>query len=74
VECGDLIDVVSDVEDWPHVRESVHTVRFLYDVTLIDGALRAEVDGTTDRVEWQALEHAFALPLMLFVRAVLERR
>ncbi|MDX6197690.1 MAG: 8-oxo-dGTP diphosphatase [Actinomycetota bacterium] len=73
VACGELLDVVSDVMDWPHVRESVHTVRLLYAVTHVDGTLRGEANGTTDAVEWRPLEDASGLPLMPFVRDALSR-
>jgi 8-oxo-dGTP diphosphatase len=73
VTCGELLDVVSDVTDWPHVRESVHTLRLLYGVAHVDGVLRAETDGTTDAVAWHPLEDASRLPLIPFVRDVLSR-
>lgn len=51
----------------------MHTLRFLYDVTLLGGALRAETDGTTDTVTWYPFAEAMRLTLMPFVAAALSK-
>lgn len=43
-----------------------HTDRLVYDVSVTGGSLRAEADGTTDRVEWVAASDLGSLPLMPF--------
>jgi 8-oxo-dGTP diphosphatase len=43
-----------------------HTDRLVYDVSVIGGSLRAEADGTTDRVEWIPSHSLAGLPLMPF--------
>ena len=50
-----------------------HTDRIVYDVEPVGGALRAEVDGTTDGVEWAAPEDlaSAGLPLMPFTARLL---
>jgi 8-oxo-dGTP diphosphatase len=71
VEPAALLDVLSEVTDLPERNEQVHTVRVLYDVRLVDGSLLCEADGTTDAVAWHSVPDALSLPLMPFVRAVL---
>ncbi|WP_433300762.1 NUDIX domain-containing protein [Actinoplanes sp. CA-030573] len=46
-----------------------HTDRIVYDVTVVGGSLRAEIEGTTDLVEWVA--DPSSLALMPFTAAVL---
>ena len=50
-----------------------HTDRILYDVAAADGTLRAEADGTTERVEWVTPADLAGLPLMPFTAAALGR-
>jgi 8-oxo-dGTP diphosphatase len=50
-----LSDVVSDVRRRPN-GDRIHTVRILFTVALAGGELRDEVEGTTDQVQWFALE------------------
>ena len=41
-----------------------HGLRIIYRTELVGGALRHEVDGTTDLCSWWALEEARQLPLV----------
>ncbi|MEV6845549.1 NUDIX domain-containing protein [Actinoplanes sp. NPDC051411] len=50
-----------------------HTDRLVYDVSIIGGSLRAEADGTTDRVEWVVSSDLPELPLMPFTAYLLGR-
>lgn len=65
-----LRDVTADVEVLPNGNLE-HTDRIIYDVMPVGGSLRAEVDGTTDLVEWVAPDALEALPLMPFTARVL---
>ena len=51
VAVGPLLDVLSDVRTVPD-GTNLHTVRLIFDVESWQGALRAEVDGTTDAIAW----------------------
>lgn len=42
-----LRDVLTDVVDLPHRDVQVHTVRLVYDVTVLGGTLRPETDGSS---------------------------
>lgn len=48
-----------------------HTDRIVYDVSATGGVLRAEAEGTTDRVEWVPPARLAALPLMHFTAEML---
>ncbi|MFI5935642.1 NUDIX hydrolase [Actinoplanes sp. NPDC051494] len=47
-----LQSVTADVFRLPHTDMWEHTDRIIYAVEIVGGELRAETDGTTDRVEW----------------------
>jgi 8-oxo-dGTP diphosphatase len=49
----------------------LHAIRILYDVTAIEGTLRDEVDGSTDRCAWFDLDAATRLPLVDLARSAL---
>lgn len=65
-----LRDVTADVEVLPNGNLE-HTDRIIYDVMPVGGSLRAELDGTTDLVEWVAPDALEALPLMPFTARML---
>lgn len=69
---GPLLDVLSDVRTIPD-GTSLHTVRLIYEVASWHGALRPEVDGTTDAVAWYSLAEAHDLPLARYVETVVAR-
>jgi 8-oxo-dGTP diphosphatase len=70
VEVGDLRGVLSDVIDLPDGAE-LHTIRIIYDIRSFSGALRDEVDGSSDIARWVPIEEAWALPLRPYVRLAL---
>ncbi len=61
VVLGPLLDVLSDVRVMPD-GTSLHTVRMIYRVASWTGSLRAELEGTTDAVQWFANERAGRAP------------
>ena len=69
-----LLDVVSDVTDFPSRGELLQSVRILYAVEVDGRDPVAETDGSTDCVAWVSITEALALPLMPFVRALLLER
>jgi ADP-ribose pyrophosphatase YjhB (NUDIX family) len=72
VVLGPLFDVISDVRTLPDGTD-LHTVRIIYTVASWRGALRAEVDGTTDAVRWVTRQELGTLPLAYYVQAVVDR-
>jgi 8-oxo-dGTP diphosphatase len=68
-----LRGVTADVERLPSGKLE-HTDRVIYDVTPVGGALRPEVDGTTDLVEWVPKSSLDDLPLMPFTARALGLR
>jgi 8-oxo-dGTP diphosphatase len=60
--------VLSDVARLPSNGALEHTDRIVYDVEVVGGELRAELDGTTDRVEWVTPDDR---PLMPFTAQLL---
>ncbi len=71
VRVASLRTVLSDVTTLPDDGSLLHTVRFVYDVEILGGALQSERDGTTDAVRWCHPDESSALPLMPFVSIVL---
>lgn len=65
-----LIDVVSTVADGqpPHAHKRLHTLRVIYEVEVSNGALRAELEGSSDEAAWVALPEVDGLPVMPFFR------
>ena len=58
-----------------YVREAereFHGIRIIYRTEVVGGALRYEVDGTTDLCAWWSLEEARGLPIVNLVSAGLE--
>jgi len=72
VRVDGLLTVIADVARLPgsHLE---HTDRIVYDVSAVAGALRAEAEGTTDRVEWVGGPALAGLPLMPFTARLLGR-
>jgi ADP-ribose pyrophosphatase YjhB (NUDIX family) len=69
-----LRDVTADVVRLPRLGLLEHTDRLIYAVEPTGGALRAEVDGTTDRVAWAGPAELAGWPLLPFTAKVLGRR
>lgn len=65
-----LRQVTADVARLPSSGALEHTDRLIYDVVVDGGALRPEVDGTTDLVEWASSDDR---PLMPFTARLLGR-
>ncbi len=72
VKVGPLLDVLSDVRRVPG-NTRLHTVRLVYRIEGWEGELRAEIDGTTDAVEWFTPEELRSLPLAHYVEKVMAR-
>lgn len=70
-EVGPLQEVLSDTAVLPDGTE-LHTVRLIYPVTRTRGELRPEAAGSSDDARWFPLAEALDLPLMPYVRRVLE--
>lgn len=70
VRATGLHAVLADVARLPSSGDLEHTDRLIYDVTPAGGDLRAELDGTTDRVEWVTPDFR---PLMPFTARLLGR-
>jgi 8-oxo-dGTP diphosphatase len=61
VEITGLRDVVAEVVARPPGLE--HTDGVIYDLTVVGGLERPEVDGTSDQIRWVSPEEAATLPL-----------
>jgi 8-oxo-dGTP diphosphatase len=72
VVLGPLLDVLSDVRVMPD-GTSLHTVRMIYRVASWTGTLRAELEGTTDAVQWFSRSELGELPLAHYVREVVAK-
>ncbi len=66
-----LAEVLTDVLDLPHRGVQVHTVRCVYDVTVVGGRLRPEPDGSSEQLRVVAPERAGELPLAPYVARAL---
>jgi 8-oxo-dGTP diphosphatase len=74
VRVGDLLGVLSDLYTLPDGTE-LHTIRIIYAIESHTGALRHEVDGSSDTARWVPLEAAWSLPLRPYVlRALTDLR
>jgi 8-oxo-dGTP diphosphatase len=72
VVLGPLLDVLSDVRVMPD-GTTLHTVRMIYRVESWTGSLRAELEGTTDAVQWFPRGELDELPLAHYVREVVAK-
>ena len=62
---------LTDVLDLPHRGVQVHTVRLVYDVVVTGGALRSEVDGSSENLVVVSPAEAASLPLAPYVARAL---
>lgn len=74
IVAGPIRRVMSDVVDSAPREQQIWTVRFVCDATIVGGALRTEIDGSTDDVRWFGEAELERTPLVPFVREVLDRR
>ena len=72
VQVDGLLAVTADVARLPG-SDLEHTDRIVYDVSVLGGELRAEADGTTDRVAWVGAAELDDLILMPFTARLLGR-
>jgi ADP-ribose pyrophosphatase YjhB (NUDIX family) len=71
VEVLRLRDVVSDLAFLRHPDVVVHTDRVIYDVKIIGGQLRSEIDGTSDLAAWIEPDRLAELPLLPYLARLL---
>lgn len=68
-----LADVLSWADRWRHPRdgadEAFHGLQIVFRVRIVGGALRPEVDGSTDEAAWFTREEAAAIPLVELAQA-----
>jgi len=51
----------------------MHAIRIVYEVTIVGGSLRDELDGSTDTCRWVAPEEALRMRLGELARHAVER-
>lgn len=61
---GGVLDVVSDVSDMVREPVRLHSIRLIFEVEVLAGSVRAEVDGSTDAVLWVESDRLRDLPLI----------
>jgi ADP-ribose pyrophosphatase YjhB (NUDIX family) len=66
-----LRDVVSDVNHLADIATLRHQDRIIFDVRVVGGELRSEVDGSTDRAAWVAADRLGELTLMPYTARIL---
>jgi 8-oxo-dGTP diphosphatase len=71
IRAASLRAVLSDVTELMTTPVILHSIRLVYDVEVEAGDLRAETEGSSDRVCWFTAEQARSLPLQPFVSEVL---
>jgi 8-oxo-dGTP diphosphatase len=67
-EIVELAEVLSWTGRWQHpgdgVDEAYHGIQIVYRARIVGGALRPEVDGSTDLAAWFTRREATALPMV----------
>jgi ADP-ribose pyrophosphatase YjhB (NUDIX family) len=71
VEPTRLIEVNSDLVEFPWRGVLLHHDRILFEIKIVGGSLLAELDGTTDRPEWVAPHDFASLDLVPFTARAL---
>lgn len=71
VEVDELLGIDSEVVPALSGGELWHALRVVYRVHVVGGALRDEVDGSTDRAAWFGLDDLDGLPRAPFVGTAL---
>lgn len=71
-EIFELVEVLSWTGRWRHPRDDVdeayHGIQIVYRARIVGGALRPEVEGSTDLAGWFTRQDATALPLVELAR------
>jgi ADP-ribose pyrophosphatase YjhB (NUDIX family) len=70
------IDHLVEVDDRLYTNEGgerMHAIRIVYEVRIVGGSLRDEVDGSTDTCRWMAADEAVTLRLGGVARRAIER-
>ena len=68
-----LIEVDDRLFTTPDGPDRMHAIRIVYEVTLVGGSLRDELDGSTDTCRWVAPEEALGMRLGELARHAVER-
>ena len=68
-----LVDVDDRVFTSRGSPDRMHAIRIVYDVRIVGGALRDELDGSTDTCRWVAPEDALRMRLGELARRAVER-
>lgn len=71
VRADRLVEVLTDVIDLPHRGVQIHTVRCVYEVTVVGGRLRPELDGSSEQVALVPTGQVDRLPLAPYVARAL---
>ena len=72
-EIGRLVDVDDRVFTSRNGADRMHAIRIVYEVTIVGGSLRDELDGSTDTCRWVTPEEALRLRLGELARHAVER-
>jgi 8-oxo-dGTP diphosphatase len=68
---GQVLDIVSDLTVLVRAPVRLHSVRIVYGVSVEDGSLQAEAEGSTDAVRWVREQELDELPVIPWLRDVL---
>jgi len=72
-EIDRLVEVDDRVFTSRNGADRMHAIRIVYEVTLVGGSLRDELDGSTDTCRWVAPEEALGMRLGELARHAVER-
>ena len=72
-EIDRLVEVDDRVFTSRNGADRMHAIRIVYEVTLVGGSLRDELDGSTDMCRWVAPEEALRMRLGELARHAVER-
>ena len=72
-EIDRLVEVDDRVFTSRNGADRMHAIRIVYEVTIVGGSLRDELDGSTDTCRWVAPEEALRMRLGELARHAVER-
>ncbi len=72
-EIDRLVEVDDRVFTSRNGADRMHAIRIVYEVTIVGGSLRDELDGSTDTCRWVAPEEALGMRLGELARHAVER-
>ena len=72
-EIGPLVEVDDRVFTSRNGADRMHAIRIVYEVTIVGGSLRDELDGSTDTCRWVTPEEALRMRLGELARHAVER-